>query len=116
MAEVTGCTTSTGYTIGSPRNGPPTRPAAIIIMDHADPRSYRVVGRVHAHTIAPTWLPWRLASQDKLLERLKKEAALLHADVIFDVKRYSRSQFEWREEHLMGTAAVLTKKEVGDAR
>jgi uncharacterized protein YbjQ (UPF0145 family) len=50
------------------------------------------------------------------LEKLKKEAALLHANAIIDIKRYSRSQFEWREEHLMGTAAALAKKEVDDAR
>jgi hypothetical protein len=56
-----------------------------------------------------------LKSQDELMEKLKKQAALLHADVIFDVRRYSRSQFEWQEEHLMGTAAVITNKKAADA-
>lgn len=116
MTAITGCTSGTGYAIGVPLTGPPIRPSAIIIIDHVDPDSCRIVGRVHAHTISPVWLPWGLASQEKLLEKLKKEAALLHANAIIDIKRYSRSQFEWREEHLMGTAAALAKKEVDDAR
>jgi hypothetical protein len=40
---------------------------------------------------------------------------LLQAEVIFDLKRYSRSQFEWQEEHLMGTAAIILKKEGDNA-
>jgi len=116
MTVVTGCSTSAGYVIGGPRGGPLTRPADIIIADHANLADYQVVGRVHAHTIAPQWLPFMLKSQDELLGKLKKEAALLHADVIFDIRRYSRSQFEWQEEHLMGTAAIIIHKGAGDAR
>lgn len=70
---------------------------------------------MHAHSIAPQWLPFLLNSQDKMQEKLKKEAALLHAEVIIDIRRYSRSQFEWQEEHLMGTAAIITHKRTGDA-
>lgn len=115
LAVVAGCSTSAGYVIGERRSGPPARPADIQIADHANLAEYQVVGRVHAHTTAPQWLPFLLQSQAELLEQLKKQAALLHADVIFDVRRYSRSQFEWQEEHLMGTAAVLAHKKAGDA-
>jgi hypothetical protein len=115
MTVVTGCSSSRGYVIGAPRSGPLTRSADITIVDHADPQNFHVVGRVHAHSRAAKWLPWLLASQEELLERLKREAALLHAEVIFDIKRYSRSQFEWQEEHLMGTVAVILTKEAGDA-
>ncbi len=45
-------------------------------------------------------------SQEELIEKLLIEAALLDADAIIDIKRYSRSQFEWQEEHLMGTAVT----------
>ena len=115
VTVVTGCSSSTGYVIGAPRNGSLTRSTDITIVDHADPRNYHVVGRVHAHSRAVNWLPWLLASQEKLLEKLKREAALLHGEVVFDIKRYSRSQFEWQEEHLMGTVAVILTKEAGDA-
>jgi hypothetical protein len=115
MMVVTGCSSRTGYVIGGPRTGPLTRSADITIVNHADPQNYHVVGRVHAHTKAPKWLPGLLQSQDELLDALKREAALLHAEVILDIKRYSRSQFEWQEEHLMGTAAIITKKRAGDA-
>ena len=50
------------------------------------------------------------------MQKLKVEAASLRADIIFDIKRYSRSQFEWREEHLMATAAILCNNEAGNAR
>jgi hypothetical protein len=116
MVAVTGCTSHTGYLIGAPRNGPLTHSEDIRIVEHGDPQDYHVVGRVHAHSRAVKWLPWLLASQDELLEKLKREAALLQAEVIFDIKRYSRGQFEWQEEHLMGTAATFLKKEEGDAR
>jgi hypothetical protein len=86
-----------------------------MIVDHANASDYQVIGRVHAHSIAPQWLPFLLNSQDKMQEKLKKEAALLHAEVIIDIRRYSRSQFEWQEEHLMGTAAIITHKTTGDA-
>jgi hypothetical protein len=115
MTAVTGCSSCTGYVIGAPRNGPLTRSADITIVDRADPRNYRVVGRVHAHTRAVKWLPRLLLSQEELLDELKTEAALLHAEVIIDIKRYSRSQFEWQEEHLMGTAAIVPNNKDGDA-
>ena len=115
LTLITGCSSHTGYVIGGPRNGPQTRSADITIVDHADPQNYRIVGRVHAHCRAVNWLPRLLVSEDKLLKKLKSEAALLHAEVIIDIRRYSRGQFEWHEEHLMGTAAVLLKKEAGDA-
>lgn len=115
MTVVTGCSSRTGYVINGPRTGPLTRWADITIVDHADPQNYHVIGRVHAHTQAPKWLPCLLQSQDELLDALRREAALLHAEVIFDIKRYSRSQFEWQEEHLMGTAANIRNKEAGDA-
>jgi hypothetical protein len=115
MTLVMGCSSRTGYVIGAPVNGPLTRSADITIVEHADPHKYRVVGRVHAHSRAVKWFPWLLASPDDLLDKLKREAALLHAEVIFDLKRYSRSQFEWQEEHLMGTAAILIKKKAEDA-
>ena len=115
MTVVTGCSSRTGYVIGGPRSGPLTRSADIVIVDHGNPHDYHVIGRVHAHTKAPKWLPCLLQSQDELLDRLKMEAALLHAEVIFDIKRYSRSQFEWQEEHLMGTAAIIIDKRAGDA-
>ena len=50
------------------------------------------------------------------MEELKAEAALVRADIIFDIKRYSRSQFEWQEEHLMGTAAIICDNKAGDAQ
>ena len=115
MTALTGCSTSTGYAIGGSRNSPQTRPEDIIIVNHASASEYQVIGRVHAHSIAPQWLPFLLKSQDELREKLKKEAALLHAEVIINTVRYSRSQFEWQEEHLMGTAAIITHKKTGDA-
>ncbi|NOS72417.1 MAG: hypothetical protein HOP33_21160 [Verrucomicrobia bacterium] len=115
LTVVAGCTTHIGYVIGEPRNGRFTQAADIKIVDSPNLHDYRVVGRVHAHSRAVKWLPWLLASQDRLLEQLKSEAALLHAEVIFDIKRYSRSQFEWQEEHLLGTTAIICNKEAGDA-
>jgi hypothetical protein len=111
ITAVTGCTYSTGCVIGTPLHGSPKRSADITVVEHIERRDYRVVGRVHAHSLAPIWLPWLLVSEEELLKHLKSEAALLYSEVIFDVKRYSRSQFEWQEEHLMGTAAILLSKE-----
>ncbi|HWD93074.1 MAG TPA: hypothetical protein VG938_12085 [Verrucomicrobiae bacterium] len=115
MAVVTGCSSSTGYFIGDSRNSAPRRAADVLVVDHVNASDYQVIGRVHAQSTAPQWLPWSLKSREALLQQLKKQAALLHADVIFDVRRYSRSQFEWQEEHLMATAAVIIKKRAGDA-
>ncbi len=115
MTVVAGCATHTSYVIGEPPNGRFTRAADIKIVASTNLHDCRVVGRVHAHSRAVKWLPWLLASQDKLLEKLKSEASLLHADVIFDIKRYSRSQFEWQEEHLMGTAAIICNNKADDA-
>ena len=111
ITAVTGCSYSTGYVIGDPLHGSPKPSADITVVEHGERHDYRVVGRVHAHSRAPIWLPWLLVSEEKLLKYLKSEAALLYSEVIFDVKRYSRSQFEWQEEHLMGTAAILLNKE-----
>ena len=115
LTVATGCASRTGYVIGVPLDGPRRRAADIVVVDHGNPRDYHIVGRVHAHTQAPTWLPCLQRSQDELLEALKREAALLRADVILDLKRYSRGQFEWHEEHLMGTAAIIVNKKAADA-
>ena len=116
MAVLVGCSTRTGYVIEASVHDSPTRPEDIAVIQNPELADYRVVGRVHAHTRAAKWLPWFLSSRDELLDKLRKEAALLDAEVIFDVKRYSRSQFEWHEEHLMGTAAIILNKEDDDAR
>lgn len=109
-----GCSSRTRYLIGEPGYGPPVKPSDIVIVEKPDIKNYQIVGRVHAHTKAPKWLPWLLKSHDELLENLKREAALLHAEAIIDIKRYSRSQFEWQEEHLMGTATIIRGKEASD--
>jgi hypothetical protein len=113
---VGGCATHTGYVIGEPRNGRCARATEIEVVDSLQRSDYHVVGRVHAHSRAVKWLPWLLASQKALVEKLKAEAALLGAEVIFDIKRYSRSQFEWQEEHLMGTAAIIRSNERDDTQ
>jgi hypothetical protein len=115
LLNAAGCSSSTGYVIGSPRNGRLARASDIQVVDFADPQNYQVIGRVHSHSRAAKWLPCLLATEAKLLRNLKREAALLQAEVIFDLKRYSRSQFEWQEEHLMGTAAIILKKEGDNA-
>ena len=116
MAVLVGCSTRTGYVIEASVRDSTTRPEDIAVIQNTEPADYRVVGRVHAHTRAAKWFPWLLSSRDELLDKLRKEAALLDAEVIFDLKRYSRSQFEWHEEHLMGTAAIILNKEDDDAR
>jgi hypothetical protein len=68
--------------------------------------SCRVVGRVHAHAWAPAWLPFLLRSDELLYSDLVDEAFSLGANAVMGVQRYSRSQFEWREEHLVGTAVL----------
>jgi len=78
----------------------------VSFIDHPDGKDVVVVGRVHVHSRAPKWLPFLLESERKMLSSLKREAADLDAEFLFDIRRYSRSQFEWREEHLMGTAGI----------
>ena len=109
-----GCATRRSYVIDELHGGHSTRAADITIVESPEPQDYRVVGRVHVHSRVVKWLPCLLPSHNQLTAKLKREAALLGADVIFDIKRYSRSQFEWREEHLMATAAIILKKEAGD--
>ena len=67
-------------------------------------RSCRVIGRVHARTRAPAWLPFLLSNGGELRDALWKEARRMGATSVVGVSRFSRSQFEWREEHLVGTA------------
>ncbi len=114
-AVVAGCSSHSGYVIGAPRSYSQKGPADIAIVDDARLGHYDVIGRVHAHSWAPGWLPWLLMSQDELIDKLLIEAALLDADAIIDINRYSRSQFEWQEEHLMGTAVTLRNRDVSDA-
>lgn len=64
----------------------------------------RVVGRVHAHTRAPAWLPFLLSDSGELRDALWEQAERMGATSVVGVTRFSWSQFEWREEHLVGTA------------
>lgn len=114
LCAFSGCSSSQSYAIGQafPANRP-VRGVDVAILRSDTTGDYTVIGRVHVHSLAPTWLAWGRPSQEGMLAKLKAKAAQLHADGIIDVRRYSRSQFEWEEEHLMGTAVIVGPKEKG---
>lgn len=107
IALLAGCSYPSSYTIGRHRGDALVRSVDVEIIENVSGHRYRVAGRVHAHIWRPKWLPRLKLPQDVLVTMLKREAALLGAGAVIDVKRYSRSQFEWDEEHLMGTAVIL---------
>ena len=84
--------------------------ADVTVLDGGAIPHYVVIGRVHVHSMAPIWMPFLKLSEEQMLEVLKKEAAAINANAIIHIKRYSRSQFEWDEEHLMATAVILSDK------
>ena len=73
-------------------------------------REHISIGRVHVHSMAPTWLAWLMPSGSHMVDMLKAEGERLGGDTVIEIQRYSWSQFEWREEHLMGTAVLCGHK------
>lgn len=109
-----GCSFSKGYYVGTIRNDREVNAADVRTPVEVDGAAWQSIGRVHVHYVVPNWLPWMTLSTDEMMDILKAEAATLNAEAIVDIKRYSRSQFEWEEEHLVGTAVV--SKRLGEGK
>ena len=101
-----GCSLRRSYPISSHEGKSGVEFSSVRVLGTDGSEEFISLARVHVHSRAPKWLPWLLDSPEELLADLKQESAKVGGDYLLNVRRYSRSQFEWREEHLMGTAAV----------
>lgn len=93
---------SRSFTLG--QKYPSTSPAQISVVEGTPDKTFEVVGKVHSHCRKNWFFGWGGGRNNKMMEMLKKEAALLGANAIMDVKTTRFSQFEWSDIHYHATA------------